>query len=123
MTKKRPRKTVEAESESTPQETSQKASKRQTTAPRRSERILKQDSDLTRVTKSLRISSGSSSDSRSSYELKDLPPSSFKYSKEDMEALNVTFVPASNENEVIPNIQGRKYAMLINYLIDHTYNF
>jgi hypothetical protein len=89
-----------------------------TPATRRSERISRQDSDLTRVTKSLRINSGSESDSRSSYELKDLPPLASKYSEDDMEALNVTFEPASNENEVIPNIQGRKYAMLINHLMD-----
>ncbi|CAI2188241.1 9552_t:CDS:2 [Funneliformis geosporum] len=115
MTEKRQQKrnTVEAESESTPQETSRKASKKQKTvvapvvAPtRHSERIFRQDSGLARATKSLRINSGS--DSRSSYELKDLPPMASKYSEEDMEALNVIFVPASNDNEVIPNIQASR---------------
>ncbi|RGB27840.1 hypothetical protein C1646_717711 [Rhizophagus diaphanus] len=112
MTKKRQqkRKTVD-ESESTPQETSQKALKKQktvvapTASTRRSER---QESDLSlsgATKKSLRISSGSDSEPRSDYEIKDLPPSASKYSEEDMRALNVAFVPASNQNEVIPNIQ------------------
>ncbi|CAI2165328.1 7218_t:CDS:2 [Funneliformis geosporum] len=70
MNKKRQqsRKTVEAESESTQQET-RKASKKQKIVvepvepTRRSDRILRQESDLTRATNSLRISSASDSES------------------------------------------------------------
>ena len=45
--------------------------------------------------------------SRSSYGLNDLPPSASKFAREDMEALNATFIPAVDENEVIPNVRGK----------------
>ncbi|CAG8840960.1 4307_t:CDS:2, partial [Gigaspora margarita] len=43
--------------------------------------------------------------SRSSYGLKDLPSSASKFTKEDVEALNATFKSASNESEVIPDVE------------------
>ncbi|CAG8480498.1 24581_t:CDS:2 [Dentiscutata erythropus] len=44
--------------------------------------------------------------SRSSYDLKDLPSSASKFAEEDVEALNATFKSASNESEVIPDVEG-----------------
>ncbi|CAG8587744.1 6027_t:CDS:2 [Diversispora eburnea] len=38
----------------------------------------------------------------------DLPPSTAKFTTEDMNALMATFILASSENEVIPDIEGKK---------------
>ncbi|CAG8751515.1 10883_t:CDS:2, partial [Funneliformis caledonium] len=104
---KQKRKNVE--SESIPQETSRKASKKQKTVAeptRYSERIARQDSELAGATRDIRISSGSDSGSRSSYDLKDLPSSASRFTEDDLVALNATFIPASNENEVIPDVEA-----------------
>ena len=60
-----------------------------------------------------KLSPGSSSSLRSSYDLKDLPCSASKFTEENIGALNATFVPASNENEVIPAVEGKNYVVLI----------
>jgi hypothetical protein len=110
------RKNVEGESESSLKETTQKASKKQKTSSivptQQSERIAKQVSDL--ATRNLLICS----DYDSSYGLKDLPSSASKFTEEDVEALKATFQPASNEEDVIPDLEGRNYAVLINSLVD-----
>lgn len=72
---------------------------------RKSARIASQES-FVGGTSNLRINSGSSSSSRSSYALKDLPSSASKFSREDVEALNATFKSASNESEVIPDVEA-----------------
>ncbi|CAG8628887.1 5305_t:CDS:2 [Paraglomus occultum] len=66
-------------------------------------RLAREDSVLAGATSNFRLSSGSSS--RSSYGLKDLPSSASKFTFEDIEALNATFKSASNENEVIPDVE------------------
>ncbi|CAG8649002.1 15261_t:CDS:2, partial [Funneliformis caledonium] len=104
---KHQRKSEEAESEST-SETSRKASKKQKTvvAPERcSECIFRQYSDLTRAAKSLRISSGSDSRSRSSYDLKDLPSDASKFTEEDIVALNAIFKPADDDKIIMPDVE------------------
>ncbi|CAG8637710.1 8504_t:CDS:2, partial [Paraglomus occultum] len=53
--------------------------------------------------------SGSSLSSRYSYGLKDLPSSASKFVKEDMDALNATFIPATDENDVIPNVRATNF--------------
>ncbi|CAG8590046.1 9738_t:CDS:2, partial [Funneliformis caledonium] len=82
MTKKHQRKTEEAESESI-SETSRKASKNN----------------------SLRISSGSVSGSRSSYDLKDLPSDASNFTEEDIVALNATFKPADEDEIIMPYVE------------------
>ncbi|RGB23470.1 hypothetical protein C1646_728455 [Rhizophagus diaphanus] len=107
MTKKRQqkRKTVD-ESEYTPKETTQKDSKKQKTEEeisqssiRRSERVARQVSDLSRVAGNLRI------DSDSDYGLKDLPSRASKFTEEDIGAFNATFVPASDGDDLIPEVE------------------
>ncbi|RHZ85354.1 hypothetical protein Glove_66g169 [Diversispora epigaea] len=85
---------------------------------RQSERLANlagEDSGLVKATNDLNISdisrsrtgSRSSIGSRSSYDMKDLSPSSVKFTTEDMEALNANFIPSSNKNEVIPDVEGK----------------
>jgi hypothetical protein len=103
---------VERESESLPNETTQKAQEtveQSSAVPDR--RITRQALDTTR-TIDYSIRSGSSSSSRSSYDLKDLPRFASKFKENDIGALHATFVPASNENEVIPDVEGKNYVML-----------
>ena len=113
------RKTDEGESGYTPKETTQKASKKQkivenasqsSSAPTRySERIANQDSDLTRSTKKLKISYDSDSSSRSDYSLKDVPSRASSFREEDRKAFNATFKPTSDENNFIPDVEGKNY--------------
>ncbi|RGB22925.1 hypothetical protein C1646_729595 [Rhizophagus diaphanus] len=100
---------VERESESLPKETTQKAQEtveQSSAVPDR--RITRQVSDPTR-TRDYSIRSGSSSSSRSSYGLKDLPRYASNFTEDDIGALNATFVPTSNENEVIPAVEATNF--------------
>jgi len=107
MTSKKQRKTV-------PKETTQKGTKKQKTSEssastRHSERIASQDSDLTRSTKKLKINYDYDSGSRSDYSLKDVPSQASKFTEEDIEAFNATFKPTSDENNFIPDVEGKNY--------------
>ncbi len=55
-------------------------------------------------------------------DLINLPHSASKFSKEDLKVLNVIFRSASNENEVIPIVEGKNYVVLIILLAAYTYN-
>ncbi len=97
-----------------PKETTQKGTKKQKTSEssastRHSERIANQDSDLTRSTKKLKISYDSDSSSRSDYSLKDVPSRASNFTEEDIMAFNATFKPTSDENNFIPDVEGKNY--------------
>src|SRR5437016_3328942 len=118
------------ERKTVPKETTQKGTKKQKTSEsssastRHSERIANQDSDLTRSTKKLKISYDSDSSSRSDYSLKDVPSRASSFREEDRKAFNATFKPTSDENNFIPDVEGKNYVgyllskpMLIIYIL------
>ncbi|PKY31828.1 hypothetical protein RhiirB3_449637 [Rhizophagus irregularis] len=140
-------KNVKCESESSPKKTTKKASKKQKTAKGSSTGITRQDSGFTRVIKDLTqetveqsstvpdrcitrqvsdptrtrdysIHSSFSFSSRSSYDLKDLPHYASNFTEDDIRILNATFIPASNENEVIPAVENKNCVMLIILLVN-----
>jgi len=101
MTSKKQQKTV-------PKETTQKGTKKQKTSESSaSTRYLERIANTS--TKSLKISPGSDSSSRSSYGLKDIPSVASRFIEEDMMAFNATFKPADEYGSVIPDVEGKKY--------------
>ncbi|EXX61717.1 hypothetical protein RirG_168600 [Rhizophagus irregularis DAOM 197198w] len=100
---------AERKSESLPKKTIQKAQEtveQSSTVPDRC--ITRQVSDPTR-TRDYSIHSSFSFSSRSSYDLKDLPHYASNFTEDDIRILNATFIPASNENEVIPAVETTNF--------------
>ena len=64
-------------------------------------RFAREDSALAGATSNLMISS--------SYDLDNLPSSASGFRKRDMEAMRVSFKPASAESAVIPDLEGTSY--------------
>ncbi|CAG8741993.1 3607_t:CDS:2 [Rhizophagus irregularis] len=134
--KVRKQKNVKCESESSPKKTTKKASKKQKTAKGSSTGITRQDSGFTRVIKdlSIRFDSSFRNAERKSESLpkktiqkaqetveqsSTVPdrcitrqvsdPTRTRDYKDDIRILNATFIPASNENEVIPAVETTNF--------------